>query len=369
MASPENSDSQVFDLQELSRQAAVELPEPEPKRFKLETLGDLLAEPEPEFAVDSLLKRGDLVVAYGPAKSCKTYAAIDLMALLMRGSGEFAGQFEVKERWRVVLVTNEGRDFLRYRFKAAVEQHDLSPDDINQLRVVRNVCNFYTGEGMDEMTELLLAYGADMVVFDTLFRVTVGADENTGKDMGVALENADRMRSDLGGPCMVFIHHANKAGGMRGFTGIPGAADVILKFDIDRGSGRASMKSDGMKDAPEFDQIQFKTVQVGEPRCRAVEWLEVDSKQPKQDSAALTRGAIIDYLRTECRDQANAATSTEIAKGTTVTNKTVLEHLRRAHNDNSPRTINGVRLIRKRSEAAGRGVDHWYWDSAFEVLE
>ncbi len=369
MANPENSEPKVFDLQELSKQAAVHIePEPEPKqRFKLETLDDLLAEPEPEFAVHGLLKRGDLTLAYGPAKSYKTFAMIDLMALLLRGSGQFAGQFEVNERWRVVYVSNEGRRFLRYRLTGARGYHDLSSEDVDNLRVVRSVPNLYNGDGVEELIELVQTFEPDLIVFDTLARVTVGADENTTQSMGQVLENVEHIQEALGGPAVLFIHHANKSGDIRGTTLLKGAADTILKFDI-QGPGRASMRTDGVKDGAEFDQIQFTTVEVGESRCRAVEWLGADSKQSSPNDASLMRGAVIDYLRCTCRDQAGAATSPAIAKGIGTSSGTVLKHLRRALDDNSENTRNGVRMMRKRSEAANQVVDHWYWDSTFEAV-
>lgn len=363
MATPENSDSNVFDLQELSRQAAVELPEPEPKRFKLERLEDLLAEPEPEFAVHGLLKRGDLTLAYGPAKSYKTFAMIDLIAMVLRGSGLFAGQFEVTQQWRVVYVSNEGRRFLRYRLTGARDYHGLGTEDVDNLRVIRNVPNLYNGDGVEDLIELVRTFEPDLIVFDTLARVTVGADENTTQSMGQVLENVEHIQEALGGPAVLFIHHANKSGDIRGTTLLKGAADTILKFDI-QGPGRASMRTDGVKDGAEFDQIQFTTVAVGESRCRAVEWLGADSNQSKGD-ATLTHGQIISYLRETCQDPAGAATVSDISAGTSISKPTVLKHLRQSKFDNSPLTINGVRSMLKTMPRANKPVEHWYWDSAF----
>jgi hypothetical protein len=358
----------------LNDRAAVEIDAQEPRkpRFKLERLKDLEAEPEPQFAIHGVLKRGDLAFFYGPAKTNKTFAALDMAAQLARGPGsqetpnKFAGQFQVNECWKTVYVTNEGRRFFRYRLKAAAEYHGLSDEQIDRLIVIREVPNLFDGDGLDELIEVLKEENADMIIFDTWARVTVGADENTTKDMGKVLENIERVKSELGGPAVLVVHHANKDGGLRGSTLLQGAADLSVKFNLERKTGMASMRSDGIKDGAEFDEIQFMTVEVlDSPRFRAIEWLEPSSKpkDQREDTFEANSAIITAYLQEYCNGPENAATVPEIDSATSVTAPTIRKHFASLK---SSKTLNGVREIIKPKKTK-KHVLHYYWDPNFEA--
>ncbi len=376
MGQPEDQDMFLRIFQESKVEndtAAVEMDDQEPKkpRFKLERLKDLEEEAEPKFAIHGVLKRGDLAFFYGPAKTNKTFAALDMAVQLARGPGsqenpnKFAGQFEVNERWKIVYVTNEGRRFFRYRLRAAAEYYGLTDDQIDRLIVIREVPNLFDGDGIDELIEVLKEENADMIIFDTWARVTVGADENTTKDMGRVLENIERIKSELGGPAVLVVHHANKDGGLRGSTLLQGAADLSVKFNLDRSTGRASMRSDGIKDGAEFDEIQFMTVQVGDsPRLRAIEWLEPSSKPKDQrkEESEVNSAKITAHLQEDCNGIENAATVPDIASATGLSQPTIRKHFA---NLQSSETINGVREAKKRKD--NKPVLHYYWDPNFEA--
>jgi hypothetical protein len=348
-----------------------ELKRPGSKRFKKEWLKDLEAEPEPKFAIQGVLKRGDLAFFYGPAKTYKTFAALDMAVLLAKGPGspetpnKFARQFEVNERWKIVYITNEGGRFIRYRLRAAAEYYGLTDEQIDRLIVIREVPNLFDGEGLEELIEVLKEENADLIIFDTFARVTVGADENTTKDMGVVLENIGRLKHELGGPAILIVHHANKDGGLRGSTLLQGAVDLSIKFALNRSTRRATMRTDGMKDGAEFDEIEFTTVQVGDsPRYRAIEWIEPSSMpmDHRKDIQAVNSAKITAHLQEDCNGIQNAATVPDIALATGLTAPTVRKHF---SNLQSSETINGVRETKKRKNT--KQVLHYYWDSNFEA--
>lgn len=358
----------------LNDTAAVQMDAQEPKkprfkRFKKEWLKDLEEEAEPEFAIHGVLKRGDLAFFYGPAKTNKTFAALDMAVQLARGPGsqenpnKFAGQFQVNECWKTVYVTNEGRRFFRYRLRAAAEYYGLTDEQIDRLIVIREVPNLFDGDGIDELIEVLKEENADMIIFDTWARVTVGADENTTKDMGRVLENIERVKSELNDPAILVIHHANKDGGLRGSTLLQGAADLSVKFSLDRSNGRASMKSDGIKDGAEFDEIQFMTVEVGNnPRLRAIEWLEpTKSKDPRKDTYRANSEKITAYLREFCNGPENAKTYPDISNAVEISRGKIQDHI---ENLQASETVHGVRTIQKLKGT--KHHLHLYWDPKFE---
>ncbi len=364
----------VHDLVADSAVSLVDAPDQSAERFKLEYLDDLEAEPEPTFALQGLLKRGDLAVFYGAAKSFKTYVALDMAMSLAQGRGigerrYFAGKFEILESWRTVYITNEGRSFLRYRLRACFDFHEASLADQRRLPVIRDVPNLFTGSGVPELIDRLRSEAVDMIVFDTFARCTVGIDENPTTDMGVVLDNIQRIQEALGGPCILFLHHANKEGGMRGSTALQGAADVIVKFAMDRGSGFATIKSDGMKDAAEFDKVGFRTTQFGDNlRYRVVDWTGPDQPQSdaKQELRQYNRRLITAHIREHCTGRDHAQTVPEIAAAVDISATTVRDHLTKAgmDNDRSDRPVNGFRKTTKKK--ADKLHPHYFWDPNFK---
>jgi len=101
-----------------------------------------------------------------------------------------------------------------------------------------------------------------LIVFDTLARCLIGGDENSAKDMGRALANADGIRRALG--CAVLlVHHSNASGEReRGSTALRGAVDVLHLLKSEGGARTLScVKS---KDAVAFDPIEFELRQVSD---------------------------------------------------------------------------------------------------------
>jgi len=66
-------------------------------------------------------------------------------------------------------------------------------------------------------------------VVDTLARCTVGADENSGRDMSAVVDALDRVRMVIGS-CVDVVHHSGKdlARGMRGHTSLLASLDTSI---------------------------------------------------------------------------------------------------------------------------------------------
>ena len=65
-------------------------------------------------------------------------------------------------------------------------------------------------------------------MIDTLSRSMRGVDENTAKDMGIFVDNCERIGRHFG--CIVIVvHHAGKNAdnGAKGSIALPAAADVM----------------------------------------------------------------------------------------------------------------------------------------------
>ena len=70
-----------------------------------------------------------------------------------------------------------------------------------------------------------------LIIGDTLARISAGANENSGEDMGVVLRNADAIRTATGAD-VLWVHHCGKdqARGMRGWSGMRAAIDTEIEM-------------------------------------------------------------------------------------------------------------------------------------------
>jgi AAA domain len=79
--------------------------------------------------------------------------------------------------------------------------------------------------------------GYSFVVLDTLARCMVGADENSAKDCGIAVDSITRLLSHTpeGRGVLLGVHHAGKDGKtLRGSSAFEGAADTVYFTSRDR---------------------------------------------------------------------------------------------------------------------------------------
>ena len=198
-----------------------------------------------------------LVVLYGQPDTGKSFIAMCLGWCVAAGLS-WLGRFLVNQGV-VVYIAAEGQDGLKSRVTAwrrcQHETPDLagwrcSPSSVNLLDD-GDVTRF-----IDDVKDDLSEDHVALVIVDTLARCMPGGDENSTKDMGKVIANADRMRESL--KCAVLIvHHTGKDGGdARGSSSLRGAADVMLKCS--REGNKIRLRCDKMKDGEEPDPIHLR---------------------------------------------------------------------------------------------------------------
>lgn len=103
-----------------------------------------------------------------------------------------------------------------------------------------------------------------LIVFDTLARSILAADENSAAEMGRVVEVGTRLVQDYGST-VLYVHHSGLAGGReRGSTSFPGAMDA--RWEIERpGMGSAvKLQHRKDKDAAEQPTIHLTLREVGD---------------------------------------------------------------------------------------------------------
>ena len=182
----------------------------ERKTFRVLSPDDLEQLPPPQWLLRDRLPEGQTWV-YGEPGSGKTFLALD-WALTVAASGlnvlYFVGEGVTGFARRVAAWRAARKPDLTGFYAIPQAPHLLDPSSVEALR--------------DTVAE----YSPALVVIDTFARASVGGEENSARDVGMAIDALDGLQRDYGCSSLV-IHHSNKSGsGERGSSAIRGAADA-----------------------------------------------------------------------------------------------------------------------------------------------
>lgn len=197
-------------------------------RYPIMMAGDVASLPPPEWLVEDVIPKADLVVLYGPPGSGKSFVALDIAASIARGE-EWRGRWV--QRGRVLYIAAEGGGGYGKRIKAYCSRAGISSSELD-LGVITVAPDFLDGDSVRDLIRAAHAAGPwTLVVVDTLAQVTPGGNENSAEDMGKAIAHAKTIRQVLGAT-VVLVHHSGKDAtkGARGWSGLKGAADAEIEI-------------------------------------------------------------------------------------------------------------------------------------------
>lgn len=182
-----------------------------------EVLGMVPADP----LLGELLYRDTLAQMYGAAGSFKSFVAVGMACAI--AAGRSWGQHRIERPGHVLYVAAEGGAGIGVRLAAWCKYYGLDPSDIRpRFHVMTEPVQL----GVDTHVEHLLSRAQqvtpDLIVLDTRARVTVGMEENSATEQGIAVENLERIRRATGA-CALVVHHTGRAGGERGSSAWTGA--------------------------------------------------------------------------------------------------------------------------------------------------
>ena len=251
------------------------------KLYTLLSPADLARLPEPTWLIDGVLPRHALCVLYGEPGSGKTFVALS-MALSTAANHSWCGKPTVGGD--VLYVAAEGLYGLKLRVEAYEKKHGLSADNI---RYLGDAFNLLDSGNVETLLTTLRTAGIQpaLILLDTLARLMVGGDENSAKDMGLAIAGIDRLRQKTLATVLV-IHHTRKNAQIeRGSSALRGAADVMIQCEM---SDRRDVHLDcvKMKDAEPFKKatLQLELMPVGSSSSLAITtWRDAeadDSDEP-----------------------------------------------------------------------------------------
>jgi len=188
-------------------------------------------EPPPELVSNFLPKVG-LVLLYGPSSSGKTAFGTDLFQAVALG-GSWRNRVISDGGGLVIYAAVENPGSVKLRLKGYLKQN---PDAILMpFAIYPKTLHVAEAASVVELLETIREAEAKTqkpcvaVVIDTLAAAMVGLDENSVRDMTIAVDALARIRDTLG--CLVaVVHHSGKdtEKGARGSSALRAAVDVEI---------------------------------------------------------------------------------------------------------------------------------------------
>lgn len=258
----------------------------------------------PDEIVEGVLTAGDGSVVYGDTNSGKTFFVIDLACAVARGVPWMGKQ---TEPGLVIYLAAESPASVRSRIQAYQRHHGVR---VPNFAIVQSPIDLFDGDAdTDKLIQLVKQIEwqkrqpARLIIGDTLARLSAGANENAGQDMGLVVRRFDRIRAECKAHFLL-IHHSGKnvAAGARGWSGVRAAVDTEIEV-TDSPAGRCC-EITKQRDLPtKGDRIGFKlqvvTMGLTKWKSPATSCVVMPADAPDKQSGkriSEVAGAVIEYL-------------------------------------------------------------------------
>jgi archaellum biogenesis ATPase FlaH len=243
----------------------------------------------PDELIEGLIVQGSLTVTYGDSNSGKTFFALAMAAHIAMGK-EFWGR--QVEPGLVIYLASEAPGSIRSRMQALKRFYEHTLADFIMVPVPMN---FYESDkDIDEVTTLVQEVAklkerpVRLIVGDTLARLSAGANENSGEDMGPVMARFDRLAQSTRAAIHI-IHHNGKdqAKGARGWSGIRAHIDTEIEV-VEKDGIRSAQLTKQRELSTKGDVIYFKLevidmgiTKFGKPATTCVAVFDPDSTESK----------------------------------------------------------------------------------------
>lgn len=213
----------------------------------------------PNELVEGLMTIGSSVVVYGDSNSGKTFWALSVATAIATGTDCYGRK---TDPGLVVYLASESPASIRSRMQAIKKFYGCN---LENFAMVPIPINFYNGDqDAHDVIELVRAIEkikgkpVRLIIGDTLARMSAGANENSGEDMGPVMARFDLVATATGAAMMI-IHHNGKdaAKGARGWSGI--RAHIDTEIEVAEKEGIRSVTVTKQRELPsKGDTIYFR---------------------------------------------------------------------------------------------------------------
>ncbi len=258
----------------------------------------------PDELVQGVLTAGDGSVWYGDTNTGKTFVIVDLACAVARGVPWMGRQ---TEPGLVVYLAAESPVSVRGRLQAYQCHHGCR---VPNFAIVQSPIDLFDGEAdTDKVIQTIRqieqqrSLKVRLIIGDTLARLSAGANENAGQDMGLVVRRFDRIRSETGAH-FALIHHSGKnaANGARGWSGVRAAVDTEIELtDTPQGKCIEITKQRDLSTKGERIGFRLDVVTLGHTKWgfAATSCVVVAADAPEKKTGKRmgeVEGAVIEYL-------------------------------------------------------------------------
>jgi phage/plasmid primase-like uncharacterized protein len=213
----------------------------------------------PDELIENLMVIGALTVIYGDSNCGKTFLALSMAASIAEGEDWFGRR---TDPGLVIYLATESPASVIRRVQAIKKFYGWT---LENLVIVQCPLSFYASEGdaldvieLVKQVEIERQMPTRMIVGDTLARLSAGANENSGEDMGPVMARFDRL-THASKAAMLLIHHngKNQAAGARGWSGIRAHIDTEIEIKSE-GDARSLSVTKQRELGGKGDEIGFR---------------------------------------------------------------------------------------------------------------
>lgn len=211
----------------------------------------------PEWLVKKLVPKTTVGMIFGASGSGKSFFALDMAMAIARG---IDWRDRKVAQTSVMYVCAEDAHGFMQRVHAYEHQHGLTPG-AHPFYFLDAAPNLMQKQDAIDLARSIKACGAELVFIDTLAQTSPGADENSGKDMGLYLAFCKEIHKATGA-MVTLVHHSGKdnSKGARGWSGMFGAMDFVV--EVIRVDSYRSAKLVKIKGGAEGAEFPFELHQV-----------------------------------------------------------------------------------------------------------
>jgi hypothetical protein len=221
---------------------------------------------EHDWMIEGWLSTGDKSVMAGASRSGKSFLAIHAALSIAYGRDMFGLKCK---HGGVVYQAGEGARGVKKRLRAWRMHHNVEYSrDTPFVLLQRSIDIYRDNEKVNDLIEEINAHASlfnvplRLVVIDTLATASVGADEISGRDMSIVLDNV-QIISQRTGAHVLLVHHMNAGGQkVRGHTSIYANVDQVILVTRDEATKIRTVTLDKAKDEEEGARFQFELPQV-----------------------------------------------------------------------------------------------------------
>lgn len=254
--------------------------------------------PPPSWLIDGWLVRNSFAMMVGKSNDGKSFVAFD-MAMHVATGKTWRGR--AVHQCRVGYVVAEGAEGMGQRGLAWQKTFNddvfVEDDRISMLPMPIQAADM---AAWDLLIAAVARMRLELVVLDTQARITVGLEENSAKEMGMFVEQVERLRRATGATVLV-VHHLDKQGRSgRGSGAVYAAAQTELT--VSRMADVVTIAVTKQKDATRIEPLSLRLSDV------------VVGKRPGWTQEPITAGVLLDVDENQAAEWEGLSSKARVLK-------------------------------------------------------